>query len=246
MAIIFLDVGAHNGESIEIASSRKYRFDRLLAIEPSSYCHKKLKKYSDSRIEIFNFGLGGKDELRELYGTGSIGASVYVEKSQRVEQTELIKIKRFDNFFNTHVSDIDQVFMKINIEGMEDELLLLLKYTNYKTIRALLISFDLEKIPSKVHLKANMRDLLTNELKVEYQELNSKNTLAKFLDTYPELRKKMSLKDYLYDFVRPDIPIGRQVRRILKPIFPRSIWVNIALFIGPNSVLRLRLKKLHK
>jgi hypothetical protein len=36
METIFIDIGAHIGESIEIACNKKYNFTRIIAIEPST------------------------------------------------------------------------------------------------------------------------------------------------------------------------------------------------------------------
>lgn len=37
MKTILLDIGAHVGESIEIACNKKYNFTRIIAIEPSAH-----------------------------------------------------------------------------------------------------------------------------------------------------------------------------------------------------------------
>ena len=44
---IFLDIGAHTGETLNEVLKEKYAFDRVICFEPSNICMPSLKKYAD-------------------------------------------------------------------------------------------------------------------------------------------------------------------------------------------------------
>jgi hypothetical protein len=59
MTRIFMDVGAHTGETAEIVLGKKYHFDRVCCFEPALECHPSLNKIAllDSRLEVYRYGL---------------------------------------------------------------------------------------------------------------------------------------------------------------------------------------------
>jgi len=98
MKTIFLDIGAHVGESIEIACNKKYNFTRIIAIEPSTHCYQYLQKYKDPRIEIYKIGLGNSNKITSLFGAGSVGASLFFEKTPYWSQDEKVQILKFSQW----------------------------------------------------------------------------------------------------------------------------------------------------
>ena len=53
---IFLDVGAHKGQTLKIALEEKYGFDKIYCFEPVSECCDVLRTYRDERVTICEYG----------------------------------------------------------------------------------------------------------------------------------------------------------------------------------------------
>ncbi|MFM8276410.1 MAG: hypothetical protein ACKN89_05350, partial [Cyanobium sp.] len=72
MRKVFLDIGAHTGETLEEVRKPAYSFDRIIAFEPSSACFPALEAIAvqDRRIELCRFGLGDGPQQLTLYGSG--------------------------------------------------------------------------------------------------------------------------------------------------------------------------------
>ena len=62
---IYVDVGAHNGEMIEIISD-KFNVKKIFAFEPNPNCIKKLKKIKKKNLKIFEMALGDKSSSAKL------------------------------------------------------------------------------------------------------------------------------------------------------------------------------------
>jgi hypothetical protein len=54
---LFLDVGAHDGGSLNAVRDPKYGFDRIYCFEPASSCWTALEAVSDDRGVLCRFGL---------------------------------------------------------------------------------------------------------------------------------------------------------------------------------------------
>jgi FkbM family methyltransferase len=232
---IFIDIGAHLGESIEIAIKKKYQFSRIYAIEPSNYCQKFLRKYKDSRIHICQFGFGSENKKVTLFGSGSVGASIYLEKTPYWSTTEIIEVRKFSSWFNENIVEDCKVWIKINVEGAELDIINEIKdVTNRNRIVSILISFDIEKIPSLSCQKSNLVHLLEDELKVPFAERRNGYEVENWLDSFAELNHKLNLSDRIIECLRPNIPLLRNFRRIIKPFIPSKFWLIFALKFGPN------------
>jgi len=157
MAKIFLDIGAHFGESAAIALDERYKFDKIHCFEPAKASYSKIKK--DVRIVIHKFGLFNKTCILPLYCAGSLGASVFKDKpiSRKNFLDEQCNFIKASGWFSENVSANDYVVAKINTEGAEIEILDdLLDTGEYDKINYLMISFDVGKIKGKEHLKNKM------------------------------------------------------------------------------------------
>jgi FkbM family methyltransferase len=78
MSRIFLDVGAHFGETATAVLESKYQFDRVCCFEPSKECIPTLTQLRrlNERLELYFFGLSGTTRNATLYGSGSLSASI--------------------------------------------------------------------------------------------------------------------------------------------------------------------------
>ena len=234
MKHIFIDIGAHIGESVEIATSRNYNFETILAIEPSVHSQKYLSKYRDKRIQIEKFGLGFSNRKTILHGAGSVGASIYEEKVPYWSINEVIEIKKFSEWYKAKIDTNSLVWIKLNIEGAEYEIIQELNLIDVKNIVSILISFDVDKIPSMKDTKPFLLKILKNDLKVEYIERTEDLDVKSWLDSFSALRNNLSLFPYLINSLRLDIPLTRNFRRIIRPLAPKKIWLFLALNFGPN------------
>lgn len=161
---IFLDVGAHIGETLEVTLDPKYGFDKLCCFEPSKECCDIIRsKYKDKRVVVCEYGLWSKDCIMPLYNSGDLGASVFKDKPRRHDKgSKDVRFVSASNWFSQYLNFSDEVYLKINCEGSEYVILDDLIYSNqYKKIKVLMVDFDIRKIPSQRHLEKEMRDKLS-------------------------------------------------------------------------------------
>jgi FkbM family methyltransferase len=162
---IFLDVGAHIGETLEVAIEEKYSFDKIYCFEPvAENCKIISAKFNDPRIEVCEYGLWDKDCTMPLYNPGDMGASVFIDKPRRHDNgSKEAKFVNASNWFSQDLNFSDQVITKINCEGSECVILDdLIASGQYKKINVLMIDFDVRKIPSQKHLADEMKDKLSS------------------------------------------------------------------------------------
>ena len=233
MRKVFIDIGAHIGESIEIASSKKYNFDVIYAVEPSPYCQKYLNKFKDQRIKIIPFGFGSENKSTILFGSGSVGASIFLEKTPYWAVNEKINILKFSEWYLYNITKNDLVWIKLNAEGAELEIIQELRYIHTRKIVSILISFDVEKIPSLQKEKKELIKKLEN-WQIPFNERRQGFGVNEWLDNFHQVKAEINLSNFLHVMVRLDVPWSRNIRRIIKPLVPNSIWLFFAIKFGPN------------
>lgn len=162
---IFLDVGAHYGETLDEVIKKKYNFDLIYAFEPSKKCLIKLNKYKSKKTIINNFGLGKKLENKELYSSGGLGANIFLNSNK--QNSERILIKQASTWFKNNIKNNDIVFVKINCEGGECDIINdLLINKQFSKIYNIMITFDVRDIPGKEYEEVKVRKKLKiNKLK---------------------------------------------------------------------------------
>ena len=118
---IFLDVGAHDGETLDVALDPKWGFDRIDSFEPASTRLKTLRKFRHKRLAIHDFGLSSQTKNTTLYGAGLLGGSIYSEKNyldaKATSYKEEIKLQSASEWFIKNTSASDEIFLKLNCEG---------------------------------------------------------------------------------------------------------------------------------
>jgi FkbM family methyltransferase len=165
---IFLDIGAHHGETLSIVSQLKYNFDRIYCFEPIKKNRKKLNKVrgNNEKIILNDFGFLSESCKKVVYNPGSSGASVLKEKviKKPTNKTEICEFVRVSDWFKNNLNKEDDILGKINIEGTEIEVLNdLLDSGEYSKFRKVIISFDVIKIPGKEYLKEQMLERFSKE-----------------------------------------------------------------------------------
>jgi FkbM family methyltransferase len=169
---IFLDVGAHNGQTLKQVIKSIYNFDKIFCFEPMPEQFKHLQEIAKNfnNVSVYNFGLSNKNGIFTIYGDNTDqGASIFPRKDINGAhiKTDCQLIKASD-FFHNNISDKDIVFMKLNCEGSEVDILEDLAETKeiFK-IRNVMIDFDIRKIDNNQYREQNI-------LK-KFQEINFTN-----------------------------------------------------------------------
>ena len=167
---IFLDVGAHIGETLVEAIKDDYLFDVIHCFEPMSEPfaalgkmvreegakpdpqNQNVFKLGEKTIILNNFGLANISGERIVYGSG-VGASLYGGDRRHEEQnidrslTATCAFVEASDYFRQHFVRNDLLIVKMNCEGAEVEILKnLLESGEIFKITSVMIDFDACKI----------------------------------------------------------------------------------------------------
>jgi FkbM family methyltransferase len=154
---VFLDVGAHVGETLKAVIDPRFQFDRIVCFEPAVSCLRHLARVKDSRMMVAPFGLWKETCERPLYDPGTVGASLFAEK-RRSEAVEMARFARASDWFAENVDAHDIVFLKLNCEGAECDILEdLLDSAEIRKVDSILVHFDVRKIPSQRHRERQVK-----------------------------------------------------------------------------------------
>tara|TARA_Y100000590_G_scaffold469338_1_gene656347 strand:+ start:1854 stop:2588 length:735 start_codon:yes stop_codon:yes gene_type:complete len=104
-SLTIIDVGAHKGETISLFC-KNLSIDKILAFEPNSVVFKKLEKKIDkseykNKIILFNFGLGDKEEEKDLIINNDSSSSTYNIIDEKTEYYK--RKKKFLSLFNKDI-----------------------------------------------------------------------------------------------------------------------------------------------
>jgi FkbM family methyltransferase len=158
---VFLDVGAHAGWTLMAVRDPKYGFERIYCFEPASACWPALERLADRRVTICRFGLWNKTTKRALYDAGTRSASLYADKFEGSPSEEEVELVRATDWFRQHLRDADEVYLKLNCEGAEVDIVEdLLGSGEFARLSAVMIDPDVRKIPSQRHRERKLRDRL--------------------------------------------------------------------------------------
>lgn len=144
---IFLDVGGHIGETLQEVTRPRWHFDRVFTFEPASACVDALRAIATDKTVVVPAGWWSSNTSLVLHDPGSIGASIAGAKAttELVEQCSFIDAAQW---MDQNIADSDRVWLKLNCEGAECEVLNhLLDRGQLQKVAHLLIHFDVEKIP---------------------------------------------------------------------------------------------------
>jgi FkbM family methyltransferase len=168
---VLLDVGAHFGQTTEIALNPVWGFDEIHAFEPSTNSFKKLNQIKSKKLKCYMYGLFSKDIDLPLIGSGQVGASVYDKKIQSIESqtVEIITLRSVNDWILDNVDFTQgQVYLKLNCEGSEVDILQsLIDSKLIENFASIYIDFDIRKIPGHEHRRLQIEEELEN-LSVSY------------------------------------------------------------------------------
>ena len=184
--MIFIDIGGHRGQALEVALNPKYGFSQYLILEPSSTAFNFLKKFKDVNIKLCNFGLGGKQSQTYLYNSGTPGASIFINKFKNVISKELVDIRKASDFLRPYLQN-SRVFIRINCEGSEIEIIEdLLSAQLLKSSHSFLVDFDILKITPTYELDNFLDKLAKLDLKISRHPFgvgSTREQVIKWLDS---------------------------------------------------------------
>jgi FkbM family methyltransferase len=172
MKKIFLDVGSHIGQTLEEVSKDYYNFDEIHSFEPSSENYAVLcKNFNKKNIHLHNFGLYNKNTECILYSHHEIGASIFEDKEDLYwkDHTEKINLKNVSEWINNNLDLNDMIFMKINCEGCECDIIdNLIENNIFDNINHIMIDFDVRKIPSQKHREGETLKLIDGKKNIDF------------------------------------------------------------------------------
>jgi len=151
---IFLDVGAHRGQTL--AAVLPLDFDRIHCFEPVRDCWIDLRRLADRRTVIEPFGLwAGENGQARIFDPGTMGAGLWIKDKRRRDlpvQTESCYFRNAVEWFRENVKAEDTVYLKLNCEGCECEIIDSLLHNGEFTRKVdyMMVDFDARKI-SQLH-----------------------------------------------------------------------------------------------
>ena len=157
---IFLDVGAHTGETTKAVLTSKYKFDKIYCFEPQKKIINELRQIENDKVIVNNYGLFNIDCKRDVYSKDvTEGGSIYRDKFKKILFTEECDFVSASKWFAENIKDEDNVTLKINCEGAECDIMDdLFSSGEYKKVKALMIDFDVRKIKSQSHREQEVRE----------------------------------------------------------------------------------------
>lgn len=158
---VFLNVGAHFGQTIEPALDPKYGFDRIIAFEPVLSNVEVIRKtFRDPRVETYPIGLWNQTTEVKIYLPGTQAASVFQDKNNATSY-EVCKMVKASDWIKENLGPDDRIVLKINAEGVECDIVDdLIDADLMSRIDFMLMTFDCEKIPSQAHRSVELRSRL--------------------------------------------------------------------------------------
>ena len=184
--MIFIDVGGHRGQALEVALNPKYGFSQYIILEPSSAAFKFLKKFKDEKIKLYPFGLGNKQSQTFLYNSGTPGASIFINKFKNIVFKELVEIRKASDCLRPHLQN-SKCFIRINCEGSEIEIIEdLLNSQLLENNHSFLVDFDILKITPTYDLDNFLDKLAKLDLNISrkpYGGGSTREQVIKWLDS---------------------------------------------------------------
>jgi FkbM family methyltransferase len=177
---VFLDVGGNTGQSVRAALDHRWGFDRVWTFEPTRRCIALLERIVDDRLTVVPAGWWSADTEMVVHDPGAIGASVDPRRS-RTDETERCSFIDAARWMAENIEPDHLVWLKINIEGAEIEVLdRLLTSGQISKVKHLVVHFDIEKVGELDKAEAMRRRL--DEAGVPWRE--AKTVMFGPTDTY--------------------------------------------------------------
>jgi len=235
---ILLDIGAHFGQTTEIALNPVWGFDEIHAFEPSTKAFKKLSQLRSRKLHLHHFGLYSENTVLDLIGSGEVGASIYDKKIRSVENQSIEKISLVDaeKWVRENLDfKSNQVYLKLNCEGSEVDILrVLIDSKLIDKFKSIYIDFDIRKIPGEAYRRVDIEsELITMGINFStWEELIE--SLTKFEKNVPYFTftkwllneippQKISKTSMLLFKLKFHLSFERIFRSVIRELTPRVI-----------------------
>jgi FkbM family methyltransferase len=152
MAKIFVDVGGYHGHSTMAAIDPIFKFDRIFCFEPAPQCVEIIRRIRDKRIVLIEARLSKSSGEVSLFNPGTLAGSVYEDASEFDGRTAPLTVVAINagEFFATFFRPEDRVWIKLNCEGSECDIIdSIIGSKQHTKIENVLIDYDALKIPSQ-------------------------------------------------------------------------------------------------
>lgn len=154
---VFLDIGAHWGETLEEALSPVWRFDAVYAFEPDPEAVRIIEQkfageIASGKLILVPAALSNRDGQADLFGGNEGGgASLYAGKTNiDAAKHEKVKLISSSRFFRETFTGADLILAKLNCEGGEVDILQDLSASGeIQKIARLVVDFDIRKVRGK-------------------------------------------------------------------------------------------------
>jgi FkbM family methyltransferase len=244
---VFLDVGAHVGQTLRAVLDPGYRFDKVYCFEPSQACLHILTGFADRRVTILPFGLWKQTSDRKIYDPGSIGASIFDDKPN-TGFSETASFVRASDWFRNNVSPGYAVYLKLNCEGSECDILDdLIDSGEIHKVDYAMIHFDVRKIPSQRHREAEVTNRL-RELGIRYWEagdvMKGPSHVARvqnWLDAIGAREASLTIPERLRSYLHrarythaPGVVQALRLGPMARRLLPSAAYARVKLFIYPE------------
>ena len=152
--LVFVDVGAHRGQTIDEVLRDRWAFDHVYAFEPHPAFFADLKaRYADAveagRLTLFEAGLADRDGAAPLYGDNAGGgASLMRKKGADGGDGRTVRLLDTADFIAKHARAGDRFYIKLNCEGAETLVvrrLMMLDDELLARVAEIMIDFDVVK-----------------------------------------------------------------------------------------------------
>jgi len=149
---VFIDLGAYNGDTLEVAINLFTDFDKFYAFEPFEPSFKELQRKfgGDERVILIPKAASYKDDKEFLFIKvhGDEGHSTCSAKNNVSSKCIEVSSLDFSRFISSNFKKTDDIVLKVNIEGAEYDMFdKMLRDNSIKYLNKIFCEWHFFKIP---------------------------------------------------------------------------------------------------
>jgi len=189
---IFLDLGAYIGDSVRFfrEECEKAKEFEIFCFEPSPKLISKLEKVSN--ITLIKAAAWSSNGTAFFYLGRGEGSTMYKDKtSAGIDPKNVIKVSTVDiaKFIKSNFNKSDKIWVKMNIEGGEYEIIPHLKKQGLlEWFDRVFVKWHSRKIPSLVVKDDEVRKMIPEAIPFWRGDLKHNPNIAKFLKENPKTK----------------------------------------------------------
>ena len=228
---VFVDVGAHYGETLRIALNPKWGFDRIHVLEPAGACQSTLNRFRDPRVTVHPIALADRNGVAEFHGAGLLGGSLLAEKRQIADAGEIfseaVRLRRASEWFSEQLPIGAEIYIKMNCEGGEVAILDdLLASGLIVQVKSMYVDFDIRKVAGQEWQQERLEsDLHAKGVRFisRLEGQGSTAAIERWLADDCAPRKSSFMSDLVYR-LGFHLPPYEQATTILSILLPRRVY----------------------